>query len=142
MIRFNSAESFNSIYKTYEYPIKLFSIENFLNNLDCLMNKQVELDLFTLIQIYEANNRLTRALNNLNFECKQQEQQHDGKVKKIFQIKTPINPSEPSESINILFIEDSSEYKKFIEKSHLKLNKNFLLMNQYFTQFYHLHYLT
>lgn len=130
MIRFSSIESFNSANKTYEYPMKLFTMEDFLTNLDCLMNKQVELDLLTLIQIYEKETRRTRALNNLNFELTHKEQQQDGKVKKIFQIKTPLHLPKPNESINILFIEDSSDYKTFLEKSHLKLKKNFVLVNQ------------
>ena len=131
MIRFNSIESFKSPNKTYEYPIKLFTMEDFLTNFDYLMNKRVELDLLTLIQIYETKTRRTQALNNLNFELTQQEQDQVGKVKKIFQIKTPLHLAESTESINILFIDDSSDYKGFFEKSHLKLKKNFVLVNQY-----------
>jgi hypothetical protein len=81
-------------------------MEDFLTNFDYLMNKQVELDLLTLIQIYETKTRRTQALNNLNFELTQQEQDQVGKVKKIFQIKTPLHLAESNESINILFIDD------------------------------------
>jgi len=132
MLRFNSIESFVSANRTYEYPVKLFTIEDFLNHLDFLMNKQVELDLLTLIQIYKTKTCRTQALKGLGFELTQQQEEQDGKVKKIFQIKTPLHLTEATESINILFIEDSSNYKTFLEKSHLKLKKNFVFVNQYF----------